>query len=115
MTAGVGRIRLPAVHWGWAMEQSEQILRVIRPHLPVIKERFGVRTIGLFGSWARGEASSASDVDLLVDFERSSFDAYMDLKFYLEDLLQLRVDLVLRRALKPLLRDRILGEVRDVA
>ncbi len=97
------------------MEQSEQILRVIRPHIPFITERFGIRSIGLFGSWARGEASDASDVDLLVDFDRPSFDAYMDLKFYLEDLLQRRVDLVLRRALKPLLRDRILGEVRDVA
>lgn len=97
------------------MEQSEEILRAIRPQLPVIKARFGVKSIGLFGSWARGEASATSDVDFLVDFERPSFDAYMDLKFYLEDLLQRRVDLVLRRALKPLLRDRILGEVRDVA
>lgn len=97
------------------MEPSEQILRAIRPHLPLLTERFGVTSIGLFGSWARGEASAASDVDLLVEFERPSFDAYMDLKFYLEDLLQKRVDLVLRRALKPLLRDRILGEVRAVA
>jgi len=97
------------------MEQGEEILYAIRPNLPMLRERFGVTSIGLFGSWARGEASAASDVDVLVDFERPSFDAYMDLKFYLEDLLRRRVDLVLRRALKPLLRDRILREVRDVA
>lgn len=97
------------------MSQAEQILSKIRPELPVLRQRFGLRTLGLFGSWARGEASPRSDVDLLVEFDKTSFDAYMDLKFYLEDLLERPVDLVIRRSLKPLLRDRVLQEVQDVA
>ncbi len=97
------------------MSQIEQILSKIRPELPKLRRRFGVRTLGLFGSWARGEASPHSDVDFLVEFDKTSFDAYMDLKFFLEDLLGRSVDLVIRRNLKPILRDRILQEVQDVA
>lgn len=74
-----------------------------------------MKSLGVFGSWARGEATAASDLDLLVEFDALSFDRYMDLKFHIEDLLHVRVDLVLKESLKPALRDRILKEVRDVA
>ena len=97
------------------MNQAEQILDRIRPEMEVLRRRYRVRRLGLFGSWVRGEASATSDVDLLVDLERSSFDDYMDLKLHLEDLLGRPVDLVMQKSLKPLLRDRILREVRDVA
>jgi predicted nucleotidyltransferase len=97
------------------MTQTEQILARIRPELTTLRKRFGVKTLGLFGSWARGEASPQSDVDLLVEFEKTSFDAYMGVKFYLEDHLGRPVDLVIRRSLKPSLRERVLQEVQDVA
>ena len=71
---------------------------------------FGVRTLGLFGSVARGENTSASDLDFLVEFDHKSFDAYMDLKAYLENLFGCPVDLVLANTLKPRLRDPILNE-----
>ena len=80
-----------------------------------MKRVYGVKSLGVFGSWARGEATAASDLDLLVEFDALSFDRYMDLKFHIEDLLHVRVDLVLKGNLKPALRDRILKEVRDVA
>jgi len=80
-----------------------------------LKRVYGVKSLGVFGSWARGEATAASDLDLLVEFDALSFDRYMDLKFHIEDLLHVRVDLVLKESLKPALRDRILKEVRDVA
>jgi len=72
--------------------------------------RHGVRRIGLFGSCARGENYPASDLDFLVEFERKSFDAYMDLKDFLEKLFDCRVDLVLADTLKPRLRESILKE-----
>ena len=53
---------------------------------------------------------SRSDLDFVVEFEQKSFDAYMDLKAYLEELLGRRVDLVVAEAIKPRLRDTILGE-----
>ncbi len=70
----------------------------------------GVRRIGLFGSAARGEALTASDLDFVVELEHKTFDAFMDLKGLLEELFQSRVDLVLTDAIKPRLRNAILSE-----
>jgi len=70
----------------------------------------GARTLALFGSFARDEATAESDVDLLVDLDRHTFDRYMDLKLRLEDLLGRRVDLVLVETLKPRVREQILRE-----
>ena len=64
-----------------------------------------MKSLAVFGSVARGEAGPDSDVDILVEFEgRATFDRYMGLKFFLEDLLGRRVDLVTRKALKPRMR-----------
>lgn len=78
--------------------------------------RLGVASLDLFGSLARGEASPASDIDLLVEFEGgASFDRYMDLKFFLEGLLSRRIDLVTRAALRPGMRPAIEREAIRVA
>ncbi len=87
----------------------EQILARLSEERDNIR-RFGVRSLGLFGSVARGENASASDLDFLVEFDHKSFDAYMDLKAYLEDLFGCPVDLVLATTLKPRLREPILNE-----
>jgi hypothetical protein len=71
----------------------------------------GVRRLGLFGSCAREEQTPSSDVDFLVEFETPSFDAYMDLKFLLEDVLRRPVDLVLANTVKPRIKPVILSEV----
>jgi hypothetical protein len=72
--------------------------------------RFGVRSLGLFGSAARGEAAATSDLDFLVEFENPSFDTYMDLLEHLEKLFGRPVDLVLANTIKPRLRESILRE-----
>ena len=72
--------------------------------------RFGVRSLGLFGSVARGESTASSDLDFVVEFERNTFDAYMGLKEFLESLFDCPVDLVLARTLKPRLREPVLRE-----
>lgn len=71
----------------------------------------GVRKIGLFGSYRRGTPTAGSDMDILVTLDQPSFDGYMDLKFFLEELFQCPVDLVLEKNLKPRLRPYILAEV----
>jgi len=71
---------------------------------------FGVRSLALFGSAVRNEATEASDLDFLVEFNRKTFDNYVDLKFFLEDLLGRPVDLVIKDVVKPRLREPILAE-----
>lgn len=77
---------------------------------------FGVKSLELFGSVARDEARVTSDVDILVEFEETpTFDRYMGLKFYLEDLLGTKVDLVEKAMLHPSIRSRVESEVIPVA
>ena len=87
----------------------DEILRILEQNREIIRG-FNVRSLALFGSAARGEASPTSDLDFLVDFEKKSFDRYMDLKDFLEQLFGCPVDLVISDAVKPRLRPIILAE-----
>ena len=91
------------------MHTREAILKTLAESREEVR-RFGVRSLGLFGSAARGETTAASDLDFLVEFENPSFDSYMGLLECLEKLFGRRVDLVLANALKPRLRELILHE-----
>jgi len=74
-------------------------------------ERLGVKSLALFGSTARNEATVSSDVDILVEFNRSvGLFEFVRLKILLEELLNRKVDLVTQDALHPALRERILNE-----
>jgi len=87
----------------------ERVLQALTENREAIRQ-FGVRSLGLFGSAARGQSTPASDLDFVVEFERNTFDAYMGLKEFLENLFDCPVDLVLAHTLKPRLRDPILRE-----
>lgn len=73
-----------------------------------------VKKVGLFGSFSRSSQNAASDIDMLVEFDRGgkTFDNYMDLKFYLEQLFHRKVDLVIKDALKTRIKNRVLSEVK---
>jgi len=95
----------------------DEVLAILREHRAEIAA-FGVVSLALFGSVARGEAGPASDIDILIEFGPDAHVGifqFTDLQDYLERLLGRRVDLVTRTALKPQLRDRILKEAVDVA
>jgi predicted nucleotidyltransferase len=89
------------------------IVEILRKHEDVIKKKYHVRKIGVFGSFARGEEKEGSDIDILVELEDGyeTFDNYMDLKYFLEDLFGRKVDLVTFEALRPQLKDDILQEI----
>lgn len=94
--------------------QRDKILAILRQHQATLR-KLGVRSLALFGSVARDEATSASDVDVLVEFEPPiTFDRYMDVKFYLEDQLGVKVDLVSWNALKPQIRASVEQEAIQV-
>ena len=87
----------------------EQVLRRLEENREALM-RFGVKSLGLFGSVARGENTATGDLDFVVEFTRNTFDAYMGLKEFLEGLFDCAVDLVLAHTLKPRLREPVLRE-----
>jgi len=92
----------------------QNVLDRLRDRLDTIHS-FGVQSLALFGSVARDEGTETSDLDFLVEFEgTATFDRYMDLKFFLEDLFDRQVDLVTKRSLKPQLSQIVLAEKIDV-
>jgi len=94
-------------------KSREKILKILEENQNTIRS-YGVKRLGLFGSCARGECSEASDLDFVVEFDKKSFDLYMDLKAFLEDLFGCQVDLVLADTIKPRLRTTILEEAVHV-
>ncbi len=96
--------------------EKQVVLTRLRGRIGEIRQRFAVKALAIFGSIARDDALDDSDVDVLVAFDRkASFDLFMDLKFYLEDLLGAKVDLVTDKALRPQVRRAIEQEIIHVA
>lgn len=86
--------------------------RLLRDHLPQLGERYGVESLGIFGSYVRGEEREGSDLDLLVEFvDTPDLLEFVALGRDLSELLGVKVDLVMKRALKPRIGKRILEEV----
>lgn len=95
--------------------QRNEVLAILTKHKESIKS-YGVKSLAIFGSVARDEARPDSDVDILVEFEEPvTFDRYMDLKFYLEDQLRTKVDLVSYKMLRPQIRQNVEQEAILVA
>ena len=90
----------------------DDMVTVLRQHRADLHQRFGVQHLALFGSVSRNEATAESDVDVLVEFASpATFNRFMDLKFFLEELLHRRVDLVTEGALRPRLKAAIEKEL----
>jgi len=94
---------------------TDDMIRAISQNAGEIRRDFGVARLGVFGSRARGDATADSDLDVLVEFEHPTFRNYMGLKHYLEQLLGVTVDLVSAAALKPVLKEHVMREVKYVA
>ena len=87
------------------------VIETIKKHKAEIRKRYGVRKIGVFGSYVRGEQKETSDIDLLVEFEKPTFDNFMDMLFVLEDLFGKDADLITTRGMSPYIRPSIEKEV----
>jgi len=93
------------------MNTRQEIVETLKTHTPFLKEKFNIGTIGIFGSYARDEASETSDVDLLVSFTQPIGWEFIELHDFLEEILGKKVDLATVNSLKPQLKDSILDEV----
>ncbi|MBI5896306.1 MAG: nucleotidyltransferase family protein [Desulfobacterales bacterium] len=94
---------------------KQAIINIIEASKPELAERYGVKQVGLFGSFIRGQENPSSDIDILVSFSRDiDLFEFIDLRDYLESKLRAKVDLVMASALKPAIGRRILKEVQYV-
>ncbi len=93
--------------------QVQEVIDLLRSHMPELRERYAVRNLWLFGSYVRGEQKKRSDLDVLVEFEACPLSLFGFVRFehYLSELLGAKVDLVEKGALKPAIGRRILEEV----
>lgn len=92
----------------------DEIRQILQQHKNELKNRYGVKEIGVFGSYVRGEQEEGSDLDVLVALESNAkmdLIRFVELEEHLSELLGVRVDLVMKSALKPRIRRRILREV----
>jgi predicted nucleotidyltransferase len=99
------------------MKYAEKIKRKLEELKPSLEEKFKVKSIGIFGSYIRGEEKKESDLDILVDFEESADLSLLDfirLENHLSEELGVKVDLVEKRTLKPRIGKRILEEVVSI-
>ncbi|WP_027340822.1 nucleotidyltransferase family protein [Halonatronum saccharophilum] len=93
------------------MVSKEEVERKLKELKPFLKREYKVKRLGIFGSYARGEAREDSDIDILIELSASIGWEFLDLKDFLEDYLNTEVDLVTMDALKPQLKDSILEDV----
>ena len=94
------------------MKNLSEIRELLLKNKDLLKKRFKVKEIGLFGSYVRGEQKEDSDVDILVEFEETpTLLEFLELENYLSELLGVKVDLVIKRALKPKIKETVLKEV----
>lgn len=97
------------------IQNKEGILATLASNQTKIKP-FGIKRIGLFGSFVKGTQNEESDIDLLVEFEegKKTFDNFIQLSFLLEDLLGQRIELVTTESISPYIRPQITKEVEYV-
>ena len=89
----------------------EQILDFLKQHKQEMYDSFGVTRIGLFGSYARGDARDDSDIDVAIELVSNTADSYFGLLHYLEDTFQKRIDLGIESNIKPIIKPYILKEI----
>lgn len=91
------------------------ILQVLREMMPRLKDQYQVASLSLFGSWVRGEQTDESDLDILVEFiEPPGLISFLTLEEEISNRLGLKVDLVMKGALKPVIGNRIIREAVPV-
>jgi len=98
-----------------AMNKAEDLLSKLQEDLPRLRQEYRVKSLGLFGSYMRGDQKEDSDVDILVEFEEPiGLLRFIGLELQLTELLGTKVDLVMKAALKPGIGKHILNEVTYV-
>ncbi len=83
------------------MYTLEQIVDILRKHKPVLQKKYPVSKLGVFGSYARGDATSESDIDIVVEINGAMGLNFVAMADEIEELLGVKTDVVPKRAIKP--------------
>ena len=90
----------------------DEVKGILNQHSQFLKDMYHVKNIGIFGSVATGENTGSSDVDILVEFsEPIGFFKFIELEEFLSKILGKKVDLVTKKAIKPIIKEEVLQEV----
>jgi len=95
------------------ISSTEEIVAYLKNNKKFLYERFGVTHMGIFGSFARDEQTSSSDIDMVVEIEknRKNIHSFLQLKRFLEKELARQIDLGFEHSLKPVIREKIKGQI----
>ena len=97
------------------IKQLGEIKELISSHKDEIHKEYKIMNIGIFGSYVRNEQNEESDLDILVEFDEPiSMFKFVELEYYLEELIGIKIDLVSKKALKPVIGSYINSEVEYV-
>ena len=89
----------------------KDILKILNKEQDILK-KYSVKKIGIFGSFVRNEQNKDSDIDFVVEFDNPSFDNYMDLSYYLEDLFGRNVDILTPEGVKSIRHKSVANEIK---
>lgn len=99
----------------WQARSLDDIKQVLQQNMPEIENRYKVKSLGIFGSYVRGDVKRSSDLDILVEFHQApSLLEFIRMEDDLSSKLGIKVDLVMKKSLKPHIGRRILAEVVPV-
>lgn len=94
------------------MKTFEEVKQSLIQIKPLLRQAYQVTELGIFGSYARQEQTEASDVDVLIDYDQApTLFKLIELRDYLSEVLEMKVDVVTKNGLKPRIRERVLSEV----
>jgi hypothetical protein len=94
------------------MKTLEEIQQILRQNKSLLQENYQIAQLGIFGSYARGEQTEESDIDVLIDYEQApTLFKLVELRDYLSNAMGMKVDVVTKNGLKPRIRERVLSEV----
>lgn len=97
------------------VDDVESIMKKLKESMAILSDKYNVKNLEIFGSYARGEQKNRSDLDILVEFtETIDLFKYIELENYIGEILGVKVDLVMKDTLKPRIKDRILNEAIPV-
>lgn len=94
------------------MKTFSEIKNILSLNKNKLKKKYKIKELGAFGSYVKDKQKKSSDIDILVEFKKDgeTFDNYMELKFFLEDALKTKIDLVIKDTLKEDIKEDILSE-----